>query len=327
MKLQLETLYKNKESVNDHFLQDVIDGLTQNPKQLQSKYFYDKKGDALFQEIMAMPEYYVTRCEMDIFQNKTKNLATEILADGSPFDLIELGAGDASKSLHLLKYLQHTGAEFTYMPIDISGNILEILDQKLKTHIPDLDILLLEGDYFEMLQKASNVSSRRKAVLFLGSNIGNMELSEASDFCFELRKNLNQKDIVLIGFDLKKDPHTILNAYNDPKGVTASFNLNLLERINRELDGSFDLRKFEHYQNYDPLSGACRSYLVSLENQNVNIGIHSIDFKKDEVVYMEVSQKFSIEDIQDLSDSNGFKLNKTIMDSKKWFADAFWTAV
>ncbi|MFB9080727.1 L-histidine N(alpha)-methyltransferase [Flavobacterium procerum] len=327
MKLQLETLYKNRENVHEHFLQDVLDGLNQNPKHLQSKYFYDKKGDALFQDIMAMPEYYVTRCEMDIFQNKTKDLATEILADGSAFDLIELGAGDASKSLHLLKYLQKTGAKFTYMPIDISGNILEVLHQKLQSHIPNLDIRLLEGDYFEMLQKASKVSSRRKAVLFLGSNIGNMELSEASDFCFELRKNLNKNDIALIGFDLKKDPHTILNAYNDPKGITASFNLNLLERINRELDGRFDLDKFEHFQNYDPLSGACRSYLVSLENQKVNIGIHSIDFKKDEVIYMEVSQKFSVEDIQNLSVSNGFKLNKTIMDSKKWFADAIWTAV
>ena len=313
-------------NTNDQFLKDVIEGLHQNPKHLQSKYFYDKRGDALFQEIMAMPEYYLTRCEMDIFQNKTQELAHIIIDDQSPFELIELGAGDASKSLHLLQYLKNAKAQFTYMPIDISGNILSVLDKKLHDNVPDLDITLLEGDYFDMLKKTSKLSARRKAVLFLGSNIGNMELHEAAGFCKQLRKNLNKGDIVLVGFDLKKDPKIILNAYNDPKGVTAAFNLNLLERMNKELKANFDLSQFEHYQNYDPLNGACRSYLVSLEDQNVNIENESFHFKKDEVIYMEVSQKFSIDDMEKLALSSGFKTINTITDSKEWFADTFWIA-
>ncbi|PWB27356.1 L-histidine N(alpha)-methyltransferase [Flavobacterium sp. HTF] len=330
MKSQLntDTIYTKEEveNVNYQFLKDVLEGLQQDPKHLQSKYFYDKKGDALFQEIMAMPEYYLTRCEMDIFQNKTQQLASIIIGDNSPFDLIELGAGDASKSLHLLEYLKKADADFTYMPIDISGNILSVLDQKLQKNIPNLTVKLLEGDYFEMLQKTAKISSRRKAVLFLGSNIGNMELQEASDFCIQLRKNLNKGDIVLVGFDLKKDPKIILNAYNDPSGVTSSFNLNLLERINIELKADFVLKQFEHFQSYDPLSGACRSYLVSLENQTVNIDGQAVDFKKDEVIYMEVSQKFSITDMEEFAASSGFKTLNTITDSKEWFADTFWIA-
>lgn len=329
MKSQLNTntIYINDEvETNNQFLEDVLDGLHQEPKHLQSKYFYNKKGDALFQEIMAMPEYYLTRCEMDIFQNKTQDLASIITGDQSPFELIELGAGDASKSLHLLQYLKKNKAQFTYMPIDISGNILSVLDKKLHDTIPNLDITLLEGDYFDMLKKTSKLSARRKAVLFLGSNIGNMELSEAAEFCKQLRKNLNKGDIVLVGFDLKKDPKIILKAYNDPQGVTAAFNLNLLERINNELKANFDLTQFEHYQNYDPLSGACRSYLVSLDNQKVNIGAETFHFKKDEVIYMEVSQKFSLDDMENLAVSSGFKTINTITDSKEWFADTFWIA-
>lgn len=320
------TINKEIEFSENQFLKDVLDGLRQDPKHLQSKYFYDKRGDSLFQEIMAMPEYYLTRCEMDIFQHKTNKLAQIIIADKSPFDLIELGAGDASKSLHLLQYLKNGAADFTYMPIDISGNILSVLDQKLKNNIPDIDIKLLEGDYFKMLKKTSDFSLRRKVVLFLGSNIGNMELHEAAEFCTELRKNLNKGDIVLIGFDLKKDPKIILNAYNDPKGITAAFNLNLLKRINAELNGDFDLNEFEHFQNYDPLSGACRSYLVSLTEQKVTIENETVYFKKDEVIYMEVSQKFSVEDIQKLALSSGFKTTNTITDTKQWFADTFWIA-
>ncbi|RZJ47847.1 MAG: L-histidine N(alpha)-methyltransferase [Chryseobacterium sp.] len=326
--LNIDTLYINEEfeKNNSQFLKDVLDGLHQDPKHLQSKYFYDKKGDALFQDIMAMPEYYLTRCEMDIFQNKTQELADIIMDDKSPFDLIELGAGDASKSLHLLQYLKNVNADFTYMPIDISGNILSVLDEKLQKNIPNLNITLLEGDYFDMLKQTAKLSSRRKAVLFLGSNIGNMEFDEAADFCMHLRKNLNKGDIVLVGFDLKKDPKIILNAYNDPKGVTAAFNLNLLHRINAELKADFDLKQFEHFQNYDPLSGACRSYLVSLENQIVNINDHAINFKKDEVIYMEVSQKFSLADMENLAVSSGFKTINTITDNKEWFADTFWIA-
>lgn len=308
----------------DGFRSDVLEGLKSKPKKLSSKYFYNKKGDYLFQKIMAMPEYYLTKSELDIFKNKTADLADLITPDNQSFDLIELGAGDAMKSTFLLKYLVEKGTDFTYMPIDISGNILSILNEKLSHEIPSLKIIPLEGEYFEMLQEAASLSSRRKVILFLGSNIGNMSLEEAEIFCKDLKRNLASEDVVLIGFDLKKNPHTILNAYNDKQGFTAAFNLNLLTRINTELNADFDLEQFQHYQTYDPISGACKSYLVSLKDQNVSIGNETIPFKENELIDMEISQKFSPEKIQELSEKSGFKMIGEIKDSKKWFVDTVW---
>lgn len=320
-------LHPDSQVENDHidgFRSDVLEGLQGNPKKLSSKYFYNKKGDHLFQKIMAMPEYYLTKSELDIFKNKTADLANLITHDNEAFDLIELGAGDAMKSTFLLKYLVEKGTDFSYMPIDISGNILSILNEKLSHEIPTLKIVPLEGEYFEMLQKAASLSSRRKVILFLGSNIGNMSLEEAENFCKDLNQNLASDDVVLIGFDLKKNPHIILNAYNDKDGITAAFNLNLLTRINTELDADFNLKQFQHYQTYDPVSGACKSYLVSLKDQNVTIGNDLISFKENELIDMEISQKFSPEKIQELSEKSGFKMIGEIKDSKKWFVDTVW---
>jgi L-histidine N-alpha-methyltransferase len=130
----------------------------------------------------------------------------------------------------------------------------------------------LQGEYFDMLKKAAAISDKRKVVMFLGSNIGNMQVKDAEAFCKVLRQHLSPGDMVLIGVDLKKNPHTVLAAYNDKGGITKRFNLNLLERINRELNGGFNVSQFDHYAMYDPESGACRSYLVSLQDQQVNIG-------------------------------------------------------
>lgn len=310
----------------DIFLNDVITGLSRSQKKLHSKYFYDEKGDKLFQKIMEMPEYYLTDCELDIFKNKTSKLS-EYMIDGNPFDLIELGAGDALKSTFLLKYLTAAKINFTYMPIDISGNILSVLNRNLKKELPDLDIKLLEGDYFKMLQHAMNASDRRKVLLFLGGNIGNMDVTEAYRFCRELYSKLKKGDLLITGFDLKKNPHTILNAYNDARGLTASFNLNLLARINRELDADFDISKFQHYQNYDPISGACKSYLVSLVYQTVNVSEHPFLFNENELIDMEISQKYEQKDIDALASKSGFKIIGQIADSKNWFVDSVWQAI
>lgn len=309
---------------NEKFHREAMEGLRSNPKRLSSKYFYDGNGDRLFQRIMAMPEYYLTHCELDIFSNKTAALADAITRGDGPFDLIELGAGDAMKSSYLLKHLVGQGVEFTYMPIDISGNILTVLGHKLKADMPELDMVCLEGEYVDMLEKAASLSPRRKVVLFLGSNIGNMELEEAYAFCRELHKKLNSGDILLIGFDLKKNPYTILDAYNDKAGITAAFNLNLLTRINRELGADFDLEQFRHYQGYDPINGACRSYLISLSDQDVTIRHETVSFTKNEFIYMEVSQKFSPADIEQLAQKSGFDIIGEIADSKNWFLDALW---
>jgi uncharacterized SAM-dependent methyltransferase len=213
------------------------------------------------------------------------------------------------------------------MPIDISGNILSVLNEKLNNEIPELEILSLEGEYFDMLDKATSISKRRKVVLFLGGNIGNMDMEESYHFCSELRRKLNRGDILLVGFDLKKNPHTILNAYNDAAGITSSFNLNLLVRINRELEADFDVLNFQHYQTYDPVSGACKSYLISLAEQNVHIGNEVFHFEENELIDMEISQKFSKKDIRNMANNSGFHILNEILDSKNWFVDSIWQVV
>ncbi|MEN5085923.1 L-histidine N(alpha)-methyltransferase [Sphingobacterium faecium] len=330
--MELSSAIQNKyhvtgQGAEEKFQAEIIAGLTGNPKRLPSKYFYDSFGDKLFQRIMDMPEYYLTRCELDIFRSKTAELAAAISTHGEPFDLIELGAGDATKSSYLLQYLIDSNADFSYMPIDISKNILTVLDNKLKIAMPLLKIICLEGEYFDMLEEAQRLSKRKKVVLFLGSNIGNMELSEAHRFCKQLNKKLAKGDIVLIGFDLKKNPHTILEAYNDKAGITAAFNLNLLSRINRELGADFDLKQFQHYQTYDPVSGACRSFLISLHNQVVQIDGQTLSFYRDELIHMEVSQKFSSSEIKQLAQDTGFKSIHEITDDKHWFLDAVWQVI
>ncbi|MCX8534171.1 L-histidine N(alpha)-methyltransferase [Chryseobacterium luquanense] len=327
MNSQVDTEAQIKNDSKETFLSDVLDGLKSFPKHLHSKYFYDKAGDRLFQQIMNMPEYYLTNCELDIFKNKTKKLANSILSSDTSFDLIELGAGDAMKSSYLLKHLVEKGVNFTYMPIDISGHILSELNKKLNNEIPDLEIVSLEGEYFDMLDKATSISTRKKVVLFLGGNIGNMDFEESYHFCRELKRKLNHGDILIVGFDLKKNPHTILNAYNDAAGITSSFNLNLLVRMNRELDADFDVLNYQHYQTYDPISGACKSYLVSLAEQNVHIGNEVFHFQENELIDMEISQKFSQDDISKLAKDSKFHIIDEIHDSKNWFVDSIWQVV
>jgi L-histidine N-alpha-methyltransferase len=310
----------------DTFYEDVINGLKAAPKYLQSKYFYDAAGDKLFQQIMDCPEYYPTDSELEILSRQTAELAKALIAGGDGFDLIELGAGDASKSLHLLEHLMNNHADFKYLPIDISGNIISYLNLTLPVSLPGISIEGLQGEYFDMLKKAADVSSRRKVVLFLGSNIGNMTPAEAKKFTRELRQHLKPGDMALVGVDLKKNPKVILAAYNDAAGITKEFNLNLLTRINRELEGTFDISQFDHFPAYDPMTGACKSYLVSQADQDVKIGDESIYFKKDECIDMEISQKYTAQEVEQLASDTGFHTVKMFYDSKRWFLDAIWMA-
>jgi L-histidine N-alpha-methyltransferase len=313
-------------TTDEQFYKDVVAGLSSTPKRLDSKYFYDAHGDKLFQELMNCEEYYPTNCEMEIFTSQTAEICKAIIADGDSFDLIELGAGDATKSTQLLKYLIDNKADFTYLPIDISENVISYLNITLPITLPGIKIEGLNGEYFDMLKKAASISNKRKVVMFLGSNVGNMPVEVAQGFCRELRNNLSEGDMLLIGVDLKKNPATILAAYNDSEGITKRFNLNLLERINRELGGDFNTRQFDHYAMYDPETGSCKSYLISLADQKVKIGEQTISFLKDEYTYMEISQKYAVEQINEVADKAGFKPLNQFFDSKKWFVDAIWTA-
>lgn len=313
------------DSKTDQFYDDVIEGLRATPKHLSSKYFYDANGDKLFQDLMNCEEYYPTKCELEIFSEKTAEICKAMIGDGDAFELIELGAGDATKSAYLLKYLLDNQADFAYLPIDISSNVISYLNVTLPVTLPGLQIKGLNGEYFDMLAKAASMSDKRKVVLFLGSNIGNMPIHEAQEFCIKLRNHLSQGDMVLIGADLKKSPKTVLAAYNDKQGITKRFNLNLLERINRELNSDFDITKFEHYPTYDPETGSCKSYLISDAFQNVRInGKENIHFSKDEYIFMEISQKFTVAQINEMAIKASFRPVEHFFDSKKWFTDAIW---
>jgi L-histidine N-alpha-methyltransferase len=309
------------------FYYDVICGLNASPKYLSSKYFYDANGDKLFQDLMNCEEYYPTNCELEIFSEQTAGVCNAIMGDGDAFDLIELGAGDAMKSTYLLQYLLEQKADFTYLPVDISANIISYLNITLPVTLSGLQMTGLNGEYFDMLKKAASISDKRKVVMFLGSNIGNMPAEDAQNFCKELRNHLSPGDMVLIGIDLKKNPKTILAAYNDKEGITKRFNLNLLERMNRDLKANFDTTQFEHYPTYDPETGSCKSYLISLKEQDVNInGMETIHFEKDEYIFMEISQKFTVEQTNQMAINAGFKPLHHFFDSKQWFIDAVWVA-
>ena len=308
----------------NQFLHDVLTGLQSSPKYLNSKYFYDKRGDELFQKIMASEEYYPTNCEMEIFASQKEDMARVVINQIDKPDLVEFGPGDAVKSIHLIKELFAKNALQTYFPVDISANIIHILEKKIAHDIPGLKMKGMNGEYFEMLENINQDSINNKLVLFLGGNIGNFEQEQMHSFCRKLQERLLPGDLVLIGFDLKKNPQKILNAYNDAGGFTREFNLNLLHRINNELQGDFDISSFEHYATYDPANGACKSYLVSLKKHVAHIGNTPIHFEKDETIFMEISQKYTLDQIDETSVVSGFETVAHFFDSQKYFVDVLW---
>lgn len=302
--------------------EDVAIGLQATNKFLSSKYFYDARGDELFQQIMHLDEYYLTRKELEIF-NTHKGAILEAIDDGEPFRIIELGAGDGLKTKILLKYFLEQEVDFTYTPVDISGNVLEILEQNLKAEIPGLKIESYQGDYFNALAEISE-SPEKDIVFFLGSTVGNFSQKEAEGFLTKLQNFLKPGDLLFMGVDLKKDPAIILNAYNDSKGITKEFNLNLLDRINNELGADFDRQQYQHYPYYNPHTGECRSYLISKVDQIVTIGDEEYFFRAWEAVFMEISKKYDQPQLDSLASIAGFKAIDSFLDSESWFADVLW---
>ena len=306
----------------NQFEVDVLEGLGRPIKTLPSKYFYDAKGDQLFQQIMKLDEYYLTRKELSIFENQCTEIF-ESIDDGEPFRIIELGAGDGLKTKVLLKHFIERGADFVYSPVDISANVLDQLRDNLMNEIPNLKFEPFVGDYFEAL---ADVADRpyRDIVYFLGSNVGNFPDSGEVDFLRQLARFMNSDDLLFMGVDLKKDPQVILNAYNDPDGITREFNLNLLDRINSELGADFDRRAFEHYPTYNPQTGECQSYLVSKVAQVVHLANSEIQFLAGEPILMEVSKKFDFDTLKVLSEDAGFSELNVFTDDQNWFVDVIW---
>lgn len=308
------------------FADDVLRGLSATPKFLSSKYFYDDEGSRLFRQIMDLPEYYLTRAEFEIFAAQTREIFEAFTAKNQSFDLIELGAGDGTKTAVLIDYFLKQKVDFSFMPIDISQEAIDSLTTKFQHKFPALSINAKTGDYFRILETLKTESSRAKIILFLGSNIGNFSREQAEDFFSQLRGVMNKNDLLLVGFDLQKDPRVILQAYDDAQGVTAAFNLNLLTRLNRELGGDFDLENFSHYAAYLPTECAARSFLISRKAQTVRVKAvnKTFDFAAWEPIFMEISQKYNSQMIEDLAQTSGFQIEKEFFDSNKYFVDSLW---
>lgn len=310
--------------MNTTFAKDVIQGLTADKKHLSSKYFYDDNGSRIFQEIMRMPEYYLTDSEYEILSLQPKQIY-EALTFSQPFNIIELGPGDGFKTFKFLEYLELNHINFRYIPIDISQEAIDILTKNLMERLPDLNIQPKVGDYFEVLKdlKHSNLQS---LLLFLGSNIGNYLEKDAIGLLELFNQNMNNGDKLLIGMDLKKNPLVIRQAYFDPKGITKRFNINLLVRINREFEADFDLDNFDFYCQYDAVVGEVKSYLVSLKKQFVHLKRldRIIEFNQNELIWTELSKKYTLEQIETLAHKTSFKLNQHFLDCKHYFTDSLW---
>ncbi len=308
------------------FAEDVLCGLTATPKQLSSKYFYDDEGSRLFMEIMKLPEYYPTRAEFNIFTRQTDQIFRAFTDGADKFDLIELGAGDGTKTAVLIEHFLEQSVDFNYSPIDISKEACDALTAKFHSKFRGLSINPYNGDYFKILDSLKNENGRRKVILFLGSNIGNFNRDQAVDFFRHLRTVMGDNDRLFIGFDMQKDPRVIVRAYDDPQGITAAFNLNLLRRINRELGADFNLDNFSHYAQYRPVECAARSFLISRERQSVNIGAlnRSFEFEQWEPLFMEISQKYTAAMIEELAAASGFEIGVTFLDKENFYCDSLW---
>ena len=316
------------EEVDRSFAADVYAGLTASQKFLPSKYLYDKRGDAIFQEIMAMDAYYPTRSEHEIFELHKEEMLRYFGAEDKKFQLIEFGAGDGTKTKVLLRYFWEQSSGLTYVPIDISANIVQELTDDLKETLPGLKVNGICNDYFKAFDElaATENPNMRKVVLFLGANIGNFDHAESVDFLRRIASHLSPGDLLMIGFDLKKDPQRILNAYFDQEGITKSFKLNLLRRINNELGADFDINTFQYFPIYHPAEGSILSYLVSTVDQDVYL--EAIDcqvhFDAWETIYMERSQKYSERDIEQLAEKTGFRVVRSFFDTHHYFTDSLW---
>lgn len=309
--------------MNKQFAIDVDEGLSQLNKTLPSKYFYDQKGDELFMQIMALPEYYLTRAEHEIFTEQTQALIDALgVHPDQYFELIELGAGDGSKTKHLLKALLDQGYQFDYLPIDISGHVLELLASNLLAELPTLSLKAQQGDYFEILRNLKQ-SRVPKVMLFLGSNIGNMTDAEAADFIYDLGGNLAAGDKMLLGADLIKSADIVLPAYDDAQGVTKAFNINLLHRMNNELGADFAIEQFDHVAEYTEAEGIAKSFIVSQLAQQVHIAAvnKTYHFAAGEKIHVEVSRKYSQQVLESILETTDFTISCLLTDSKGYFAD------
>ncbi len=301
------------------FADDVRAGLGATRKRLSPKYFYDELGSALFEAICALPEYSLTRAEMEIL---TRDAGDIVAAIPAPFDLVEFGSGSARKTRLLIEAALAAQGELTYRPIDISPSALIVSSEALVAAYPTLRVEAHASDYTDLLTARSLRGDRRVLALFLGSNIGNYEPAAARALLDAMARAFVPGDALLLGTDLKKDAALLERAYDDKTGVTAAFGKNLLGRINRELGGEFDLDGFEHAARYDAARGAVESFLVAKRRMAVRVAEldMTVAFSVGETIHTESSYKFDEADVAALAADAGFTVARRWTDSKNGFA-------
>ncbi len=302
-------------------MRDVLEGLVLRPKRLSPKWLYDERGSELFERITELDAYYLTRVETGILERHRDEMADAV---GAGAVLIEFGSGSSTKTRMLLDRSRDLAA---YVPIDISEDRLLASAHALRAEYPDLNVAPVVADYTKTLDLPPNIDrDARRVVYFPGSTIANFHPLEARRFLSRIARLCGRDGGLLIGFDLKKDPAVLHQAYNDSEGVTAEFNLNLLRRINRELGADFDLSAFRPYAFYDPVEGRIEMHLVSITDQDVTVGGRSFHFAEGETLWTESSYKYSEAEFERLAADAGFEPVRTWVDDARRFA-VMWLEV
>jgi dimethylhistidine N-methyltransferase len=295
------------------FGRDVIDDLSQTPKRLSPKYFYDATGSELFEQITVLPEYYPTRTELGILRDRGGEISA-IIPKGAA--LVEFGAGATTKVRRLLNQCAFSA----YVPVDISGDFLNAQADALRKDFPDLDVYPVAADFTAPFALPDAVKAMPKVGFFPGSTLGNFEPHEACRFLRSARDILGKDAQMVIGVDLEKDERVLYEAYNDAAGVTARFNLNVLERINRELGGNFDLSAFVHRAIYNRDRHRIEMHLISKKAQTVRILGRSFSFRAGETIHTESSYKYSLDRFTALARGSGWKTRESWTDDNSMFS-------
>lgn len=296
---------------------DVIAGLTQTPKTLPPKYFYDDRGSLLFEKICELPEYYLTRTETSILQQ----YASEIAHLTGPCQLVELGSGSSTKTRILLDAYQKLGHPLHYLPIDISGGILEQSAYSLLTDYSTLHIHGIVSTYETALKHLNPSPLPARMIGFIGSSLGNLASQDCDSFFSHIVKALEPGDYFLLGIDLHKSKDILEPAYNDAQGVTAEFNLNMLRHLNRLYEGNFNVQQFEHFSFYNQEKHQIEMHLKSLRSQKVELRSLSltVEFAENETIHTEISRKFEIQPLQADLQRFGLTPVKVWTDPNQWF--------
>ena len=299
------------------FAQELSYSIIQKQKSINPKFFYDQKGSHLFEKICALPEYYLTRTEISILKQIDKKLQYHLNGD---FRLVELGSGSAKKTRILISILERLQKHVEYFPIDVS-NILKDSSKKLRDDYQNLRVTGIIDSYESGLEFLKHYDQKNNLIIFLGSSFGNFSYENGLTFLQKINSSMKKNDLFLIGLDLVKDKTVLERAYNDSQDITAKFNLNVLSRINSELDSDFNIRKFVHHAIYNESQSRVEIYLRSLENQTVNISKASmtLQIKQDELIHTENSCKYTISKIKEMLSITGFQIRDVWYDEKQHY--------